>query len=69
MGNGGEYLPFLIPVVILQVVLFVITMIHILTHDEYKNGTRVIWIIVTILGCNYVGPILYWIFGARLDGK
>lgn len=56
-------LPLLIPIVIIELILFVMALHHILTHDTYKNGTRTIWLIVVILGMNYVGPILYFIFG------
>ena len=58
-----EFLPFLIPLVIIQFSLFGFTLYHILTHKNYKNGTRPLWLIVTIAGMNFVGPILYFLFG------
>lgn len=58
-----DYLPFLIPLVIVELILFVFTLRHILTHDTYKRGNRTIWLLVTIIGINYVGPIIYFIFG------
>ena len=33
------------------------------THKTYKRGNRTLWLIVTIVGMNYVGPILYFILG------
>ena len=58
-----EFLPFLIPLVILQFALFGYTLWHILTHKHYKRGNRTLWLIVTIVFMNYVGPILYFILG------
>ena len=58
-----EYLPFLIPLIIIQFALFAYTLYHILTHDHYKRGTRALWIVVTVVLMNFVGPILYFIFG------
>lgn len=61
--NINEMLPFLIPLILVELILFIITLRHILTHNTYKHGNRAIWLIVTIVGINYVGPILYFLFG------
>lgn len=61
--NITEILPFLIPLVIVEFALFGYTLWHILTHKHYKYGNRMIWIVVTIIGMNFVGPILYFILG------
>ena len=58
-----EFLPFLIPIVILEIALLSYTLCHILSHKTYKRGNRALWLIVTIVGMNYVGPILYFILG------
>ena len=58
-----EFLPFLIPLIILEFGLLGYTFWHILTHKTYKRGNRALWLIVTIVGMNYVGPILYFILG------
>ena len=63
LGQLTEFLPFLIPLIILELGLLVYTLWHILTHKTYKRGNRVLWLIVTIIGMNYVGPILYFILG------
>ena len=63
MSNVLEYLPFLIPIVILEFALFGYTLFHILTHKTYKRGNRVLWLIITIVFMNFIGPILYFIFG------
>ncbi len=56
-------LPFLIPLIIVQFALLGYTLWHILTHDKYKKGTRTMWIIVAIVGMQFIGPILYFALG------
>lgn len=59
----NDMIPFLIPLVLLQAILLIITLRHILTHKTYKRGNRTLWIIVTIVGMEFVGPILYFLLG------
>ena len=63
MDEIMEFLPFLIPLIIIQFSLFGYTLYHILTHKTYKHGNRILWLIITIVFMNFVGPILYFIFG------
>lgn len=63
MEEIKEYLPFLIPIIIIEFALLFYVIHHILTHDKYKRGTRGIWLLITIAGCEFVGPILYLLIG------
>lgn len=63
MPPASELLPFLIPLIILQLALLAYTIIHILKHDTYKRGNRILWLIVAIIGMEFIGPIIYFIFG------
>ena len=63
MENIKEYLPFLIPLIIAELVLLGITLHHILTHKTYKRGNRTLWLIVAIVGMEFIGPILYFLLG------
>ena len=58
-----EFLPFLIPLVAVQFSLFGYTLYHILTHKSYKHGNRTLWLIITIVLMNFIGPLLYFVFG------
>lgn len=58
-----EFLPFIIPLVIVQFTLLGYTIYHILTHEHYKRGTRTLWMIVAIVGMEFIGPILYFVLG------
>ena len=63
MDKVMELLPFLIPLVIAEFVLLGYTLYHILTHKTYKRGNRTLWLIITIVLMNFVGPILYFLLG------
>jgi hypothetical protein len=58
-----DMLPFLIPLIIAELILLVISLRHILTHEHYKRGNRAIWVIVVIVGMQFIGPILYFLLG------
>ena len=60
--NVNEMLPFIIPLVIAQFALLAYTLYHILTHKNYKRGSRGLWLVVAIVGMEFVGPILYFLF-------
>lgn len=63
MDQIKEYLPFLIPLLIAQFALLGYTLHHILTHKHYKRGSRALWLVVTIVLMEFVGPVLYFLLG------
>ena len=63
MPNLQEMLPFLIPLIVAQLALLAYTIHHILTHNTYKRGTRTMWLVISIVGMEFVGPILYFLLG------
>ena len=63
MNNLTEFLPFLIPLAIAEFALFGYTLHHILTHKTYKRGSRALWLVITIVLMNFLGPILYFLLG------
>lgn len=63
MNEIIEYLPFIIPLIIAELGLLIYTIHHILTHQNYKHGSRVLWLIVAIVGMQFIGPILYFLIG------
>ena len=58
-----ELMPFLIPLAIAEIALLAFTLRHILTHDRYKRGNRTSWVIITIVGMEFIGPALYFLLG------
>ena len=63
MSEFMELLPFLRPSAIAEIVLLGYTIYHILTHKNYKRGNRTLWLIVVIIGMQFIGPILYFLLG------
>lgn len=61
--NVTEMLPFIIPLVIVQIALLIFAIVHILRHDTYKRGNRTLWLVITIVGMQFIGPILYFALG------
>lgn len=63
MVNIAEILPFLIPLIIAEFALLGYTLWHILTHENYRHGSRTLWLFVSIIGMQFIGPVLYFILG------
>lgn len=63
MDKIMEFLPFLIPLIIAEFALLGYTLYHILTHKHYKRGSRTLWLVVAIIGMQFIGPILYFLLG------
>lgn len=63
MPDISEILPFLIPLIAAEFALLGYTLWHILTHKNYKHGNRILWLIVSIVGMQFIGPVLYFILG------
>ena len=62
-----EMLPFFIPLAIVELVLLFYTLWHIFTHTHYKRGTRLMWCIIAIVGMQFIGPVLYFVFGNEYE--
>ena len=58
----GDYLPLLIPLILVQFGLMAYALVHILKHDHYKTGNRILWIVVSCV-FSIIGPILYIVLG------
>jgi len=58
----AQYLPFLIPLAVVELGLMVAALIHIFTHKNYRFGNRVVWVVLSIC-VNIIGPVLYFVIG------
>ncbi len=56
-----EYLPLLIPVLIIQLVLIIFALTDLLRREQTR-GPKWVWVLV-ILFVNLVGPIVYLLLG------
>lgn len=57
-----KYLPLIIPVLIIQLILMIIAVVHIVKHDNFKVGSKPMWLFIVII-INIIGPILYFVLG------
>ena len=57
-----QLMPILIPLLVIQLALLIAALVHILKHDTYRSGNRVLWIIIVVC-VNIIGPVLYFILG------
>ncbi len=62
MDKIMEYLPFILPIIILELILMLAALIHLLKHPNYKFGNKIIWIVI-VCGFQIVGPIIYFAIG------
>jgi len=62
MDQIMEYLPFLIPVALVELILMLTALVHVLRHKKYRFGNRILWIIVVVF-FEIIGPILYFTIG------
>ncbi|MDD6102542.1 MAG: PLDc N-terminal domain-containing protein [Clostridiales bacterium] len=58
-----QIMPFLIPLIVVELLLLAYTIYHILTHEKYKRGNRILWIVIAVVGMQFWGPVLYFILG------
>lgn len=57
-----KYLPFLLPILLIEIMLAITAVIHVVKHPTYKFGNKTIWIII-VLVVQIIGPILYFTVG------
>lgn len=57
-----EYLPFLLPLIIIQLALGIFSAVHVIKHPTYRFGTTTTWLLIVLL-LQFVGPLLYFTIG------
>ncbi len=62
MSELLNLLPFLIPLLILELVLLVVALIDLAKRERVRGGNKVVWLLVIIF-INFIGPIVYLLFG------
>lgn len=60
--NISDYLPILIPLILLQLILIVLAVRDILKQEQFKLGSRILWLFIACF-VSLIGPILYFAFG------
>lgn len=57
-----EILPFLIPLLILQLILLIVALVDLIKRQKVRGDNKVLWALLIVL-VNIIGPIVYLIFG------
>ena len=61
MDTLSELLPFLIPIILLELALMAVALVDLLRRERTR-GPKWVWAIVIVF-LNLIGPIVYLIFG------
>ena len=56
-----EYLPFLVPLMVIQLGLTIASLVHVCRHKTYRFGNRPLWIVLSFI--SIIGPVLYFAIG------
>ncbi|MGD0752361.1 MAG: PLD nuclease N-terminal domain-containing protein [Anaerolineales bacterium] len=58
-----QYLPLLIPVVLIELGLMVIALVDLIRRSRTR-GPKWVWVLVIVL-INFIGPIIYFVAGRQ----
>lgn len=62
MENFMEYLPVILPIILIEFILMITALLHVLKHKSYRFGNRALWIVIVVF-LQIVGPIIYFTLG------
>jgi len=57
-------LPFLIPVVLIEVTLLLIALMDLVKREYVRGGNKIVWVLVIVF-ISMIGPIVYLIIGRQ----
>jgi hypothetical protein len=58
-----QYLPLLIPVVLIELALLVTALVDLIRREKTR-GPKWVWVLVIVL-FNFIGPIVYFVAGRK----
>ena len=59
-----DMLPFLIPLVIIEVALLAIALVDLIRRENVRGGNKAVWAVVIVI-FNIIGPVVYLLFGRK----
>jgi hypothetical protein len=62
MKEFMEYLPFLLPLLVVELALMLTALIHVLKHKKYRFGNQLVWVCIVVI-FQIIGPLLYFTVG------
>jgi uncharacterized membrane protein len=54
----------IIPIIILQLILQVASLISLVRSEGVQRGNKIIWAIIIVV-LSYMGPVLFWTLGRK----
>lgn len=66
MRNISQYLPFLIPIAVLELGLMLGALISLIRHKKTRNLNVIAWGVIIVV-FELLGPIAYFLFGREED--
>ena len=57
-----DILPFLLPLIAIEIGLMVFALVNIVTRKKVRGGNKAVWIVLVVL-IGVIGPIIYFVFG------
>jgi len=66
LGTLGGILPFLIPLILLQLALMGFALFDLVRRKRVKGGNKLLWGVIIVL-INIIGPIIYLLVGREED--
>jgi hypothetical protein len=61
-----DALPFLIPLLLIQLTLLIIAIVDLVKRKRVKGGNKILWGAIIIL-IDIIGPVIYLLFGREED--
>lgn len=71
MSKIIDMLPFLIPLIILELVLLIVALVDLVKRKSVTGNNKIVWVLVIVL-FQVIGPIVYFVFGRKetvIDGN
>ena len=64
MESLVQMLPYMVPLIILEVVLLVVALADLAKRKRVTGGNKIIWVLVTVC-IHLIGPVIYLIAGRK----
>ena len=59
-----EMLPFLVPVILIEIVLLVIALLDLVRREHVRGGNKIVWALLIVF-VSIIGPAVYLIAGRQ----
>ena len=64
MESVIQMLPYLVPLIILEVVLLAVALVDLAKRKHVTGGNKIIWVLVTVC-IQIIGPVIYLVVGRK----